>query len=260
MKNDILKDIRLLYVEDDSEIRTVLSRGLKRRVKELFVAQDGQDGLEQFKTHNPDIILTDIKMPKMTGIEMSQKIKEIDKNKPIIIMSAHSETDFLLESISIGISGYLLKPVDKDRLFETLSSSAKDVLFDKALKEQQMILQEVIDMQPSIIFSADDKNQILFINNSFLTFFCCNEIKDLDTIENKNIEDFLKLHCSNAFLNYKIDNKSLLEYLVTNPNNEALEVLVDQKEEKVPFLLKSKAITFENETKHIVMTLSRKLV
>ena len=112
MTKEVLKQVKVLYVEDDNEIRPIVERGLRRRVKELAVAVDGLDGLEKYKTFAPDIILTDIKMPNMDGLEMSEKIKSINKDIQIIIMSAHSESEFLFRSIDMGIDGYLLKPVD----------------------------------------------------------------------------------------------------------------------------------------------------
>ncbi|MEA3314795.1 MAG: response regulator [Campylobacterota bacterium] len=140
---EILSQIRLLYVEDDESIRAVLSRGLKRRVKDIEVAIDGEDGLEKYLSFKPDIIVTDIKMPKMSGLEMSSKIREIDSTIPIIITSAHSESDTLLQAIEIGINGYVLKPIDKDKLFQTIYNYAKVRVLEKEikLKDKQLIVQ-----------------------------------------------------------------------------------------------------------------------
>jgi len=151
--NDILKQVRLLYIEDDENIRTILSRGIKRRVKELEVAVDGKDGLEKFKEFKPDIIVTDIKMPYMSGLEMSVKIREIDKNIPIIITSAHGEPETLIDAIDKGVNGYVIKPIDKDKLFNTIYFYAKSIVLERELKEKEkeLILKDKNDALLDII-------------------------------------------------------------------------------------------------------------
>jgi len=143
MEDNFLSQASLLYVEDDEVIRKFLEIRLSRRVKELHVAVDGQDGIEKFNQIKPDIILTDITMPRMNGIEMSKKIKEIDNQVPIVIMSAHSDTSYLLEAIKLGINGYLLKPVDKVKLFETLESNVKVKALEKiVIEDRKQILHQ----------------------------------------------------------------------------------------------------------------------
>ena len=143
MNKNILKQIKLLYVEDDDDIRGVLSKGLKRRVKELETANDGIEGFEKYKSFKPDIIVTDIKMPNMSGLEMSGKIRELDKSIPIIITSAHGESEILIEAIEIGINGYILKPINTDKLFSTVALFAKSKVLEDELKnkDKQLFLQ-----------------------------------------------------------------------------------------------------------------------
>lgn len=150
--SELLKKISLLYVEDDESIRPTLARVLERKVNKLYVASDGQEGYDMFLDFNPDIILTDIKMPRLTGIEMARKIKEHNKNIPIIVTSAHSEAGFFLEAIELGIDAYLLKPIDRSKLLSTLETNAKITLYEREKEQQQKLLQAVIDLQPSIIF------------------------------------------------------------------------------------------------------------
>ena len=151
--DDILNQVRLLYIEDDENIRNILSRGLKRRVKELEIALNGEDGLEKFKKFKPDIIVTDIKMPYMSGLEMSTKIREIDKNIPIIITSAHGEAETLIEAIEKGVNGYVIKPINKEKLFDTINFYAKSIILEKELKikEQQLILKDKNDALIDIV-------------------------------------------------------------------------------------------------------------
>lgn len=137
MNDNYLSQSTLLYVEDDEAIRDFLSTRLSRRVKKLYTAVDGEDGYEKYCEYQPDIILTDVTMPKLNGIDMSRKIKETNKDIPIVIMSAHSDTSYLLEVIELGISGYLLKPVDKLKLFDTLESNIKTIFLEREVLEKR---------------------------------------------------------------------------------------------------------------------------
>lgn len=255
MIDEVLKQVSVLYVEDDDVIRPRVERGLSRRVGELYTALNGEEGLELYKEKSPDIVLTDIKMPKMNGIEMSKEIKKIKGDTPIIIMSAHSEADYLLESIEMGIDGYLLKPVDKDKLFSKLIYAAKEILYERQQEEHKQLVQELIDLQPSIIFSADNDNKLLFVNKTFLEFFCCrSEIKGLDG-KNLTIDEFFDEFCNKEILETKIEDISWLNYLLIH-HGKTIEISFKKDEKEFSFWVVSKYIEYENGKKHIIMTLS----
>ena len=112
----MLNKIKILYVEDEKSIRENTKRPLEYLCDELIVAEDGEQGLELYKEHNPDIIVTDIKMPKLTGIDMCKLIKEINKEQYIIFTSAHSECNYFIDAIDMQVDGYILKPIDYDLL------------------------------------------------------------------------------------------------------------------------------------------------
>ena len=127
MDSNYIKKISLLYVEDEKSVREALSKKLERLVKELYVAEDGEDGYSKYLEFKPDIILTDITMPKLNGIEMSRNIREVDKDIPIIVISAHSDSNSLISAIDCGVTSYLLKPLNKYKLLELLEVNAKCV-------------------------------------------------------------------------------------------------------------------------------------
>jgi len=194
MKNEFLSELNLLYVEDEETVRELLSPRLGRVVNKLFVAEDGADGYEQYSKYKPDLILTDISMPKLNGIQMSQKIREEDLSIPIIMLSAHSDTSFLLDAIEYGVNDYLTKPINKQKLFETLEKNAKVICLDKInkqqqnqIKQQQNMLQTIIDNQQNICF-VTDFNDITFANKSFLNFFHLSDINEFKT-KFQNVED-----------------------------------------------------------------------
>ncbi|MCB1177311.1 MAG: response regulator, partial [Leptospiraceae bacterium] len=94
--------IKVLYVEDDLVIRENIAALLNRRIESLEIASDGEEGFAKFKKFHPDLLITDIKMPKMDGITLSRNIFELDPDTNIIIMSAFSDTEYMLEAINLG--------------------------------------------------------------------------------------------------------------------------------------------------------------
>lgn len=251
MMKELLNQITLLYVEDDDTIRPVLQRALERRVKNLYVAKDGQEGYEKFLEFHPDIILTDIKMPRLNGIEMSKMIKDIKPDVPIIMVSAHSEAGFFLECIELGIDAYLLKPIDKTKLLNMLSSNAKVVLFEREKEKQQKLLQAVIDLQPSIIFSYDETRSTLFVNKLFLDFFQHNSDETIEHIyEELKEKNNVKIVDVNEEIFW-------IDYLFLHPN-EVFKIKVTKKEVDIEFLVKTKEIINQHESeKVIVITLAQ---
>lgn len=169
--------LSILYVEDEDDVREGYSRALERVSKHLYTAKNGVDGLELYKKHKPDIIITDIRMPKMDGIEMATEIKEIDDSANIIFTSAHSESAYLLEAIALHAEGYLLKPVRKKLLLETIQKISKTIILEKENEEQREILQYIIDSKNNTTIITNTKN-ISFASKSFLTFFGVSTIKE----------------------------------------------------------------------------------
>ncbi|AXH11633.1 EAL domain-containing protein [Halarcobacter bivalviorum] len=121
----ILKNITILYAEDEAALREITLNILKGFTKKQLVAENGAQGLELFKEHESeiDIIITDVNMPIMNGLEMIREIKKINPNIPIIVATAFSNTEYLLEAIDIGVDKYVLKPIDMKKLLQLMSQS-----------------------------------------------------------------------------------------------------------------------------------------
>lgn len=109
---EIAKNLTVLYVEDDADIAKTMVSYLSKFFKEVVYAVNGQDGLDLYKQAKFDLVITDIKMPKMSGLEMTSEIKNMKIEQSVIIISAHSEIENFLTSIKLGVDGYILKPVD----------------------------------------------------------------------------------------------------------------------------------------------------
>lgn len=162
--------ITILYVEDEDDVREGYTRTLKRMSRAVYVAHNGLIGLELFKKYQPDIIVSDIKMPKMNGLEMVKKIKELAPDVKVVFTTAHSESAYLLEAIELQVEGYLLKPVQKQSLKTLIEKLAKNIIIEKEYEEQREILQYIIDSENSIsvITNIDD---ISFASKAFLKYF-----------------------------------------------------------------------------------------
>jgi len=124
------KNIKVLYCEDNIEARESTLFLLSEFFNTIVVAVDGEDGYNKFTSdeNNFDLIITDINMPKLNGIEMIDKIRDIDTKIPILIFSAHDEHEYIINSIKLFISGFLFKPVEMDKFINIISNITKEFM------------------------------------------------------------------------------------------------------------------------------------
>lgn len=114
--------LKVLYVEDDSITRMEVAKYLENRVEKLMVASNGQEGLRLYQQDPADVVITDIRMPIMGGLEMVRAIKEFKKPRSVIVTTAYNETDLLIECIDVGVNKFLLKPLVLHNLDTILQS------------------------------------------------------------------------------------------------------------------------------------------
>ncbi|MCK5110376.1 MAG: response regulator [Arcobacteraceae bacterium] len=146
--------LSLLIVEDEKALNRELVNMFSLLFGSVEFAYDGKEGLEKYKTFRPDIVLTDISMPKMNGIKMSQEIKDVYREQPIIVLSAHDDIKFMIELIDIGIAQFILKPFDRNTLMYKLLKVSENIIykkeFDKFFKQKQRDRLELIAEEESI--------------------------------------------------------------------------------------------------------------
>ncbi|MGE4319465.1 MAG: response regulator [Deferribacterales bacterium] len=112
-----LKNYKVLYVEDDDITREMASRMISKYFRNIVIAADGREGLEKFSSESPDLIITDLSMPEMSGFEMISHIREINKEVPIIVTTAYrNETESL-----DNVNAVVFKPVNKKLLLQAIS-------------------------------------------------------------------------------------------------------------------------------------------
>lgn len=124
----LLLNLKVLYIEDEEFTRNELSMYLKRRVGQLFTAKNGLEGLESFEINKPDLVLTDLKMPEMSGLEFIEAIRAKKSNCPVIVISALSDAETIIKTVDLGIIKYVIKPLDTTVLIENMETLAGEIL------------------------------------------------------------------------------------------------------------------------------------
>lgn len=143
-------DISLLLVEDDEFLRKQLVKSLKEIVRELYIARDGKEGLETFREYRPDIIVTDLNMPELDGVEMSKLIREYNVTTPIIVLTALDDKEVILNALNNGrINLFLNKPVSLKDLIEAIEK-----LIEEQFKNRGVI-------NSNIAISQSEKDNLL---------------------------------------------------------------------------------------------------
>jgi YesN/AraC family two-component response regulator len=213
-----LSKMSILYVEDDETIQMVFSNILKKFIKHLYIAKNGKEGLEKFKQKNPDLIITDIQMPKMNGIEMIKNIRDENKTIPIIITTAFNDINYAIEAIKLGVDGFFLKPInDIKKYLDILEQKAEFIIAKIENEKKEDIIQTIIQNFFDIAFFVENK-KIVTINEK-----AKNLIKDeninifFDQIKPKlKLEKINKeiIEYKNNFYSIKIDTYSEDNFII----------------------------------------------
>lgn len=162
-------NLNLLYVEDNDEVRNSTMIILKEFFKNITIAENGQEGYERFTEQKFDLIMTDINMPKLGGLEMISKIRETDNEVPILVLSAYNESNYFMESIKLGVEGYLLKPINMEQFLVVLNKVIQKVQLKEKSRTYMSLLgqyQEVTD-NSLIVSKTDPMGKITYVNDEF---------------------------------------------------------------------------------------------
>lgn len=127
---------KILIVEDQKVSRITLGRILEKRFKHIFLAEDGLEGLKLFLEEKPEMIITDIRMPKMDGLKMIKEIKKVQPDTKIIITTAHSDVDYLLESIHLKIDYFVSKPIISEDIISLIEKAFSALSQENTIKTQ----------------------------------------------------------------------------------------------------------------------------
>lgn len=137
----------LLVVEDEPELRELIVNGLELPEVKIIEASNGQEGYEKTLLHDPIAILTDINMPIMSGLDMSKCIRKQGIETPIVILTAYSEKDFVIDALRNGIMDFINKPFELSALNEIM---AQAVSYGEKLREFDRFWMDYIDQNPQL--------------------------------------------------------------------------------------------------------------
>ena len=217
----ILKNITILYAEDEKDLREVTHQILKGFTKKQYVAQNGREGLELFKAHENeiDLIITDVNMPVMNGLDMVKEIKKININIPIIVATAFSNKEYLLEAIDIGIDKYVLKPIDIAKLLQVMS--------------QSLIYHELKDLYTDTLTNLPNRNKLkkdLSENNiDLMALLDVDEFSTINDLFGEKIGDTILYELASKIKNYFSDN----EYFVYRMEADKFAIVAKQNNKDV---------------------------
>jgi len=142
-----IRGLSLLYVEDNRQARIETTETLGVLFKDITSAVNGRDGLEKFEHGDFDLIITDIKMPKLNGLSMIKAIRKSNTEIPIIIVSAYDETNYFTDAIKMGIEGYLLKPFAIEELIAVIQKVTEKIFLRRELLTYRSTLEKKVQEQ-----------------------------------------------------------------------------------------------------------------
>ena len=172
------KDLTVLCVEDETGVRKRIVNTLGYYFKEVYEASNGEEGLSVYYDSQPDIILCDIQMPVMDGIEMIKKIREEDVLLPIVLLTAYSSEEYLMKLINLHVQHFILKPINTQKLEEALAN---------ALKGRY---RGMVKIKNDIFLDID--NLVLHVVNQEITL-SSREVKFLTLLSNKTVVYYSKI-------------------------------------------------------------------
>ena len=131
-------DLKILFVEDDDLMRNTIKNVLEKNARIVLLAANGEEGLELFKQETPDIVITDIMMPVMNGLEMIHQIRRLGSNVKIVVVSAYSEKENFLKAIALGVNNFLIKPISYKNLLNVLEELANVIQLEKNVEAEKL--------------------------------------------------------------------------------------------------------------------------
>lgn len=152
---DLTKDLTILYAEDEEWLRTNMTDTLKRLFKNVLIAEDGREALELYRTNEVDLILTDINMPHMNGVELLEAVKDSnDLPVPSVVLTAHNESEMMQQLIDLNIDKFLNKPVDKEKMIVALYKVCRMI-------SDARLVEEYRESLANALIETEKKNRIL---------------------------------------------------------------------------------------------------
>jgi diguanylate cyclase (GGDEF)-like protein len=190
----LTQNLTILYVEDEENSREQLCEIFHMLFKSTDTAFDGEDAYEKYKQKTYDIVITDINMPRISGLELIKKIKAINPKQNIIIISAHNNSEYLMEAIDLGVDNFIMKPLRIEQLNNALEKVADLIYANKLMERYSQNLEEEVEAKTAKLahqYVTDELTGLLNRNALLKKFNSCEDktimLLSIDNFENINI-------------------------------------------------------------------------
>lgn len=205
---NILSNKRVLYAEDEEDIRQNVTEILELFFEDVVAVGDGKEALEQMELSSFDVLMFDVCMPNLDGLEAIKKIRQKDKKVPIIILSAHAEQEYLWRAVELKITKYLTKPYSKDELIDSFCKVALE------------LVDYILDVKIDPFYSYDPCKKVIIHGNKSIK---------LSNKESRLLEYLIKR------ANQSVSFEDIYEYLweFDVPSKEAIKSIVKELRRKM---------------------------
>jgi DNA-binding response OmpR family regulator len=175
----LYQNLSILCVEDEKGVREPIVNTLKYYFGNVYEASDGQEGLNVYQENRPDIILCDIQMPVMDGLEMIRQIRKEDSTTPIVLLTAYNNEEYLMELINLHVQHFILKPINSKNLEEGIANALKG----RHTGSVKLTKNSFLDIDNSCLHVEDKDIALSLREVKFLALLCENRLISYDEIE-----------------------------------------------------------------------------
>jgi YesN/AraC family two-component response regulator len=250
-------ELSVLYVEDDDVTNENMSITLRRLFNRVVSVSNGMLALDAYKKDKFDIVITDIRMPLMNGVELIKSIKVLDWEQVVLVISAHDDSNYLMDLINLGIDRFIAKPIDKDRLLDGIYKLS-EYLYNKKMIEQYN--QNLEKAYINILNKNEELERYRRLINT--------NIKKTNLSYNKNIEDFVDKDYHSKILimdieeisDIFIDIESYVFFVLQNDNLSKNEYILKLSNSFNKLSLILKQYEFSNKLSYSFELLSKSLL
>ncbi|EDZ62285.1 two-component response regulator [Sulfurimonas gotlandica GD1] len=176
----------ILYIEDEKDIRANYVNYLDRHFEKVYEAADGEEGYEKYKKNKPDIMIVDINLPKLSGLDLVRKIRENDHSSKVIMLTAHFDTKYMLEATELKLTKYLVKPVSRSELKDALNLAIDELSNFETRSKKTVVLkdgfywdiqrEELLNNNSSAVLTNKERSILSLLFSSINTTFTYDDI------------------------------------------------------------------------------------
>ncbi len=201
-------DLRLLYVEDDVDARTNTLKLFEHFFDRIDVAENGQEGYDAFKANEYDLVISDINMPQMNGLEMLERIRSRNSDIPVLFLSAFNEAEYLMAAIKHGIDAFIVKPVEINQLLGALSKTSEKIELRKIKQRYREELESELDKRTAELNYKLHYDELTGLKNRY-SFFESEKTQHSRLLYLIDIEKF---HVINDIYGHEAGSQVLVEF------------------------------------------------